>query len=319
MDNQRRVMNEGVLNLGGFLIPCYVLEDGTRVLSSFKMQQALKMVDDDDRKQSGSRAGNILAQKSLEPYLYKEKPPTHYEPLDFYRGNQKINGYAAHTFADICDAFLEARKNINLSPRQKIIADQCEILVRGFARVGLVALIDEATGYQYDRERFELQKILSAYVSEEILKWQKTFDLDFYREVFRLWGVPFTHKSISRKPQFVGGLTTKYVYEQLPYGKEVVASLKKKSGRKDGGGYKYRFHQSLTPEVGREALKKQINQVTALMEVSDTKEQFQRLFNKKFSDNFQTSLFDGLDDTPEEPLSDFNKDLKKALDYDPNA
>lgn len=70
-------------------------------------------------------------------------------------------------------------KNIKLSARQRIIADQCEILIRGFARVGIVALVDEATGYQYERERFELEKILNAYISDEILKWQLTFTDDF--------------------------------------------------------------------------------------------------------------------------------------------
>lgn len=72
--------------------------------------------------------------------------------------------------ADICEAFLEARNSIKLSTRQRIIADQCEILIRGFARVGITALVDEATGYQYERERDALQSILKAYINEEHLK-----------------------------------------------------------------------------------------------------------------------------------------------------
>jgi phage protein len=72
--------------------------------------------------------------------------------------------------ADICEAFLEARNSIELSTRQRIIADQREILIRGFARVGITALVDEATGYQYERERDALQSILKAYINEEHLK-----------------------------------------------------------------------------------------------------------------------------------------------------
>ncbi|MDO4714018.1 MAG: P63C domain-containing protein [bacterium] len=94
--------------------------------------------------------------------------------------------------ADICDAFLEARKHIHLSPRQQIIADQCEILIRAFARVGIVALVDEATGYQYDREKDALQKILKEYISEELLPRQKRFPDVFYKELFRLNGWDFT-------------------------------------------------------------------------------------------------------------------------------
>jgi len=313
MDKAKQITHEGEIVLGDNIIPCYVLEDGTRVLSGHGMQRSLAL--SENRSDSGSRLGEILSQKTLEPFIYKEKTQADFVPIECYKGNQKISGYEATVLADICEAFLEARNNIHLSARQQRVADQCEILMRGFARVGLVALVDEATGYQYDRERFELQKILSAYVSEEVLKWQKTFDIEFYRELFRLWGVPFTPPYIRRKPQFIGGLTNKYIYEQLPYGKEVTDALKTKSERRESGGYKYRFHQSLTPEVGREALKKQIHEVTVLMTVSDTKEDFQRLFEKRFSTSFQLSLFDGLDDAPQVPQSNFNKNLTKALDY----
>jgi len=70
--------------------------------------------------------------------------------------------------------------------REELIAEQSEIIVRSFAKAGIIALIDEARGYQYEREKAELQTILKAYVSEEILKWQETFQLSFYKEVFRL-------------------------------------------------------------------------------------------------------------------------------------
>mgnify|MGYP003561277120 CR=1 FL=1 len=52
--------------------------------------------------------------------------------------------------------------------------------MRAFARVGITALVDEATGYQYERENDELQKILKAYISEELLPWQKRFPDIFY-------------------------------------------------------------------------------------------------------------------------------------------
>lgn len=70
---------------------------------------------------------------------------------------------------DIADGILEARSHIKLSPRQEIIADQCEILIRSFAKVGIIALVDEATGYQKVREE-TLQTILKLYISNEILK-----------------------------------------------------------------------------------------------------------------------------------------------------
>ena len=55
-------------------IPCYVLEDGTRVLSGRQIQTALKLTDDMPSSQSaGSRLQRYLNQKSLHPYLYKNE------------------------------------------------------------------------------------------------------------------------------------------------------------------------------------------------------------------------------------------------------
>ena len=289
-DVKRKILHEGQIELGKTIISCYVLEDGTRVLSGRGMQEALNMVDTDEKSKptSGARLTRYLEQKSLKDFIYKEKELDHYNPIDCYQGDKKINGYEATILADICDSFLDARNIITLSSRQKKIADQCEILIRGFARVGIVALIDEATGYQYGRERFELQKILNAYVSEEILKWQLTFTDDFYKQIYRLWNLPFIPKYIKNKPSFIGKLTTKYIYEELPSG--IIDKIRQKTGKTKKGNWKYKWHQSLTPEIGREHLKKQIIEVTTLMSVSQSKEQFQELFKSKYNKTIQLEL-----------------------------
>lgn len=317
MDNKRQILHEGELHLGGMAIPCYILEDGTRVLSGRGMQDALKMVDDseDAKQKGGTRLVRHLGQKSLEPFIYKGREQDHFEPILCYRGDQKVNGYEATVLADICEAFLDARKSITLSPRQKIIADQCEILIRGFARVGIVALVDEATGYQYDRERFELQKILNAYISEEILKWQLTFTDDFYKEVYRLWGLPFIPKYIKNKPSFIGKLTKKYIYDLLPRG--VVDKIKEKTGKTEKGNWKYKWHQSLTPEVGKEHLKKQIIEVTTLMSISQSKEQFHSLFQQKYHKAPIQLQLEFNEQIKEPELSEYDQKLKKAIEYNP--
>ncbi|WP_312184993.1 P63C domain-containing protein [Lactococcus raffinolactis] len=286
-EKSKKVMYEGEINIGGFVLPCYVLEDGTRVLSGNAMQYALNITSEDDK--SGSKLALILSQKTLEPFIYKDKTPAYFEPISCFKGNQKINGYEASILADICEAFLEARRQIKLAPRQERIAQQCEILMGGFARVGITALVDEATGYQYDRERFELQKVLNAYISDEVLKWQLTFTDEFYRHIFRLWKIPYTANSIKNRPGVIGKLTVKYIYSQLP--EEVIKRIKSNSTPLPNGGYKHKWHQSLTTDVGREHLKKQINEVVALMSISDTKEQFIKLFNKRYS-NYEQIEFE---------------------------
>lgn len=104
-------------------------------------QKSLKMVDTEDGKQTAwTRLVRYLNQKSLKPFISKYLGVDHFVPLKCMDGGHVIYGYRAEALADICDAFLEARKNIPLSPRQEIIAEQCEILMRAFARVGIIAL-----------------------------------------------------------------------------------------------------------------------------------------------------------------------------------
>lgn len=312
---EHQIKYKGELNLAGFSIPCYVLGDGTRVLSGRGMQEALKMVDDND-KSSGHRIIRYLNQKTLNPFIFKDKEPGHYEPLICYDGNKQINGYEATVLVDICDGILEARKQIKLSPRQSIIAEQCEILVRAFAKVGIISLVDEATGYQYERERFELQKILSAYISDEILKWQLTFTDDFYREVYRLWGLPFIPKYIKNKPSFIGKLTTKYIYDLLPNG--VVDKIKEKTGKTDKGTWKYKWHQSLTPEVGREHLKKQIIEVTTLMSISKSKKEFNDLFERKYHSKpiqLELEFNEKINEVESKSNDDFDKGIDKIVGF----
>jgi len=55
----------------------------------------------------------------------------------------------------------------------------CDVLMRGLAHVGIVALVDEATGYQYDRASKLLKRFLSSSFSKELLRWAKTFPMSF--------------------------------------------------------------------------------------------------------------------------------------------
>mgnify|MGYP000948696708 FL=1 len=312
MDNQ--IKYEGTLNLGENKLPCYVLEDGTRVLSGRKMQEILKVVDGNI---SGTKLPQFLSNSILKPFIFSNKDAAHFDPIICFKGKQRINGYEATVLTDICEAILSARRSgVKMTERQQIVANQCEILLSSFAKIGIIALIDEATGYQNEREHFELQKILSAYISEEILKWQLTFTDDFYREVYRLWGLPFIPKYIKNKPSFIGKLTTKYIYDLLPDG--VVDKIKEKTGKTDKGNWKYKWHQSLTPEIGREHLKKQIIEVTTLMSISKSKSEFNELFERKYNAKpiqLELEFNEDINEVKSKSNDDFDKGIDKIVDF----
>lgn len=275
-----KVTHSGQINLGDIKVDCYVLEDSRRVISTNGMQLALKMQDDDSQ-HGGTRLPRHLNQKTLEPFLQKAKQSGHLDPIVCYKGEQKINGYESYALLDICDAFLEARKHIDLGERQKIIAAQCEIIIRSFAKLGLIALIDEATGYQYERERNELQKLIDIYVNEELRAWQKVFPDIYYQEIFRLRGWDFTVNGIKKRPGVVGTWTNKFIYQQLPPG--VLEELKRKTPKTESGNYSARFFQSLTEDIGDPHLRSQLQSVITLLQISDTWEEFISKFNKLVS------------------------------------
>jgi len=310
MDKTIQITNEGELPIGDMLIPCFVLADGTRVLSGRGFQEAIKVR---DSKKGGYILPTFLDSKTLNPFIINKLGVAKLEPIIAYRGNMKIHGYEATVLADVCDAILEARRSgARLTDRQKTVADQCEILMRSFAKVGIIALIDEATGYQYEREKDALREIHKRFIAEELQPYVAQFPNKFYKEIFRLRGWAYTVKQIKygQRPSVIGKWTKKYIYGGLPSG---VLEILLSDGR-----LKTKLFQHLTVDEGIEALKLQINSVTTLLEISDSWTQFDRLWNKKFGQQeLPFTDYSILEPENNIELSSNNKALKKALDFNP--
>ena len=272
---------EKPLRLGEFKIPCYVLDNEKRVLSQTELVRALGMGRGGSSKGGGDRLVNFLSGKAINPFISKELTSVTNEPLKFKREGKGaiVYGYEATVLADICEAVLKAREQGQLQKQQYHIADRCEQLVRGFARVGIIALVDEATGYQYVRDRDELHKILTAYISPELMSWTKRFPDEFYKEIFRLNGWQYNPMT-PKRPSVVGTWTNKLIYEQLPPG--VLEELKKQTPKDSKGRRKHRLHQRLTEEIGNPHLERQLAAVMPIMRLSTTWRKFKENFAKAF-------------------------------------
>ena len=241
-----KATHEGKLQIEELKLDVAVLEDGKRVITQNAVFKAL------GRPQRGnSRVINtpvFMDAKNLQSFISEDLKGAINKIEYIDKNGKKQDGFDVTILPLVSDLYLKARQEgVITKPNQLITAQKAEILVRSLAKVGIIALVDEATGYQYQREKTELQAILKAFISDEILKWQETFQLSFYKEIFRLWGVPFTPQNIKRKPMFIGKLTNELVYKKLPKGVFVLDKLKAKTPKTEGGNYKYRLHQSLTP------------------------------------------------------------------------
>ena len=281
----QKATHEGEIDINGFKIKSYNLEDGQRVLSRIDFLRALgrtgkakggRMYDEEFKLPVFLTANNIKPFISSE--LEENSAPIIFKDL---QGTQSI-GYKAELLPFVCYVFIDANESNVLHKNQQHIAERSKILVRGFATIGIIALIDEATGYQYAREKNELQKILKAYISEELLPWHKRFPDEFYREIFRLNNWEFTVAQIKKaeRPAIIGKWTKKYIYSVLPPG--VLEALLNLTPRDNKGKLRSKLHQHLSREDGIEHLNKQIISVVTLMNVSDSWKQFERLWNKKF-------------------------------------
>lgn len=273
--------HSGELDLAGFKLPCYVLEDGRRVLSQSGMMSSLDMSagGEGNTGQGNDRLARFVIGKRISPFISDELSSAIREPLKFRlpKGGLVANGYEAKVLGELCKAVLRAWAADVLQPQQHHIARQCSILNDSFAQLGIIALVDEATGYQYDRARYALAEILEAFIQKELAAWVKTFSDDFYKELFRLRGKPWEVES-SKRPLYFGTLTNDIVYSRLAPG--VLEELQNKNPRLENGRRKQQHHQWLTRDIGHVKLREHLATATALMKISPTYEQFLSYLNQ---------------------------------------
>ena len=284
----------GIVNIGGKDLGCAVLSDGTRVLTAKSIFEAFGRPRR-GRASGDQRAANMpsfVDANNLKPFTDKVFGMGSNFSMEVKytskAGGRVYTGYRAEILPLICDVYLQARDADVLTDSQKPLANVADILIRSLAKVGIDALIDEATGYQYDRDRDELQRLLAAYISKEFLPWTKRFPDEFYIQIFRLKGWEYKGKP---KSPLVGKITNEIVYEQLPQG--VLDELKRKTPKDpESGNRTKRFHQSLTPDTGIPHLDKHIASLITLMHASDSWSDFYKLFCKAFGLDVQLDIND---------------------------
>lgn len=267
------------LIIGELRIPCYVLRDGRRVLSLGGMIDALGMSKGSGTPGRGDRLAQFVGSRTVSPFLSNDLSRMMNEPIRFRApsGGSIAFGYEATLLPEICDAVLESRKSGQLLKRQEHIADRCEILVRGLARVGIIALVDEATGYQELRDRAALEEILNKYISKELQKWTKTFPDEYFLNIFRLKGWKLPEMPTAR-PGAMSFITKDIVYSRLAPG--VLKELETKIPTDGHGRRKAKLFQGLTPDLGHPKLKEHLRDVTLLMRATDAWEEFRRMLDR---------------------------------------
>lgn len=278
-----KATHSGEIIINGRRIACAVLQNGKRVLTQETFLTAIGRA-----AKAKAGTGSVRLVDGLPPFLVAEnlKPFVSDElrqsttPIVFRtpKGSRAF-GYDALLLPMVCEVYVNARDEGKLLKGQEHIAEACYVLMKGLARLGIIALVDEATGYQEQRAKDELAKILEAYVQEEYRRWTRKFPEEFFRQIYRIHNWPYRPGNAKRTP-FIGHLINKYVYGELPPG--VLDELRRVNPVTENGYRKRKHFQHLSADTGNEHLDRQISAVITLMRISDDKQELERVFAKAF-------------------------------------
>lgn len=257
-----KATHQGELNLAGYKVSCAVLEDGTRVLVERSMATALGKKGSgrhwEKKKEGDEKSANLpeyvsahyLSKFMTDELRQKLETPIIYIPLRGQR-SKTFKGVNATLLADICDLWITAKEKGALNEKQIETANRAYVLMKAFANVGIVALIDEATGYQEIRPKDALQAYLEMIVSKDLAAWSKKFPDEFYENIYKLKGWVWPGMSKNRY-SVVAKYTNDLVYERIAIG--LLEELKIKSPKDDKGQRKHKLHQWLTEDIGNPLL-----------------------------------------------------------------
>lgn len=274
-----RATHAGVLKIGEIELPCSVLSDSSRVLTLRGINQAFGALHGGSKKSADGvrNLPRILSHRDIEQFIPADlavdlNNPKEFKPL---HGGRSAFGYDATLLPRICEVIMDAQKGgIIVNKTAELIA---ETLIRGFARVGIIALVDEATGYQEVRDRDALQKILEQYVRKELAVWAKRFPDDFYQQIYRLRGWEWRGMGTNRISA-CAQYTKDLVYERLAPG--LLKLLEERNPIQENGRRKGAHHQLLTEEVGVPELARHFGSVVTLAKISRTWDGFYALVNE---------------------------------------
>lgn len=255
---------KGVLKVGELEIPCFVLDDGRRVISGRGMTAAIGM------KGRGQGIARIAGLKAMKDSENKTLLMAISSPIQFIGGSPRVgvpsDGFEATVLQELCESLLQARDAGVLTTEQEHrYAQFADTLIRAFARVGIVALVDEATGYQAVRPQDALQQYLEMIIRKELAVWAKKFPDEFYENIYKLRGWTWPGMGKNRY-SVVAHYTRDLIYERMAPG--LLNELEQKSPKDEKGNRDNKLHQWLTGDVGDPMLASHLQSILTLQRLA---------------------------------------------------
>ncbi len=270
MAKELQSTHEGILRIGEKVLPVAVLNDNRRIITQNALFEAF------GRPARGSRAKGdqdspklpgLIDANNLKPFISNELVKV-IKPINYIdKNNRESIGYDANVLPLICDVYLDARDYKRASGKNTLTAKQlpnviaAEMLIRSLSRVGIIALVDEVTGHEKEKEKDALQKFLDTFLLNEMAKWVPTFDSEFFEMIFKMKGWTWK-EATSKKPQVVGHYINDLVYSRI--GPNVLSELKLRNPKNEKGNRKGTHTRLISTDYGHPKLKEHIASLIAL-------------------------------------------------------
>jgi hypothetical protein len=303
-----RASHDGPLQIGDAVLVAAVLPNGKRLLSQATVLQAIGR---SPNPKAGTGAfttldgvPSFLRAEVLKPFITEELMLSTTPILFRLKNGLKAVGYDALLLPMVCEVYLKFRDHLmeqitngdpgdrsrarGFQKQYKHIIQACDHLTRGLARRGIIALVDDATGYQDDKMRQDIDRIIKAYVAPSLAPWVRKFPHEFFREAYRLLGWDYKPGQTKHSP-YMGKFINKYVFDALPPG--VVDELKARLPKNEQGNRRAKLWQLLTVDTGIPHLDKQLTADLTLMQISESKQQFEEHWDKLFGKQPRLPLF----------------------------
>jgi hypothetical protein len=267
-----KAITDGTLRIGDLPLPCAVLDDAenTRVFTQEGFLQAIGRAGKAKGGEGAAVDGKpaFMRAKNLQPFISNElmesTTPLEFIPLKGPGYLGRAFGYRARLLPQVCWVFQDALLARKLYPSQKHIGEQCRMLLKALTDKAIDDLVDQATGFDDWRKREAINRILEKYVRKDALPYIQMFDIDFYRQIFRLNGWPFDPDRTAR-PQVIGHWTNDLYDRLAPMIRPELHRVVRRNAR---GRPTQKLTQHLTPEEGKPRLRELLEGVKALMRVS---------------------------------------------------
>lgn len=279
---------EGEMEIGSVQIECYVLDNQKRVISKRGMAKALGM-----RSEGGNVFMRAMGRKGIGSVIEENLRQKLDNPIIFKALTSDLaHGFDATVLIDICDSIIEAAKNKKLGPNQESLALQAEIIIRASAKLGIVALVDDATGFIADKRRQQYKELFKEFIKEEVSWYQSEFPDQLFDVMYKIYGLP-RRADAKNHPRFFAKFIRKYIYQPLANSNGAILEMldEKNPVVYASGGRRYKMFQFLSDVVGLPALRAHLWQVIGIGNASKGKAQFEKNFTTAFPGP-QLELFD---------------------------